>query len=58
MPAPSSPATPAVQGTVPRMEATLPLLGLAGLCFWIYRMAKKDRPGVYRPDELPRDLLP
>jgi hypothetical protein len=48
----------ALQGAVPFMEATLPLLGLAGLCFWIYRMAEKNRPGVYRPDELPRDLFP
>ena len=48
----------ALQGKVPFMEALLPLLGLAGLCFWIYRMAERNRPGVYLPDELPRDLFP
>lgn len=47
-----------LDGTIPVLEVFLPLLGLLGFGAWIYHAIEKSRPGIYRPDALPRDLFP
>lgn len=47
-----------LDGTIPVLEMLFPFLGLLGFGAWIYHALEKSRPGVYRPDALPRDLFP
>ena len=47
-----------LDGTIPFLEMIVPVAGLIGFGAWIYHSLEKSRPGVYRPDALPRDLFP
>ncbi len=47
-----------LDGTIPVLEMLFPVAGLVGFGFWIHQSIEKAKPGVYRPDALPRDLFP